>query len=445
MSGAWLSMPSIPSTKGPAGVAGNTNLVGLVDVNNFYVSCERVFDPRWEDRPVVVLSNNDGIIIARSQEAKDLGIAMGETVHKVKDFLRCERVRVYSSNYALYGDMSGRVVSVLKRFTPYLEVYSIDESFLDFTGFSDPAAHGLRIKDAVYRWIGLPVSVGIGATKTLAKVANRVAKKNSEHGGVFVMPDDHDALLSTLPVDAIWGIGRRLAARLEKIGIATALDLKNAESKFIRARFSVVVERTVLELRGQPCLDLELVRPDQKGIMVSRSFGRRITGYPDIAEAVASYVSRAAEKLRRQDLAANKLTVSLRTSPFDTRQERHANASGFVFPQATFDTPSMISAAHRCLKRIYKPGPAYQKAGVFLDALEKTGHMQLSLFANADMDRSRALMKAVDHINRDWGRDTVRFAATGARRPSGAPWSMKQDMRSPCYTTRWRDLKRVGD
>ncbi|MCH8236995.1 MAG: Y-family DNA polymerase [Proteobacteria bacterium] len=426
-------------------LSGGTSLVGLVDVNNFYVSCERVFDPRLEGHPVVVLSNNDGIIIARSQEAKDLGIAMGATVHKVKGLLRRERVRVYSSNYALYGDMSGRVVSVLKRFTPYLEVYSIDESFLDFTGFADPAAHGQRIKDTVYRWTGLPVSVGIGATKTLAKVANRVAKKNPERGGVFLMPDDPDAFLSPLPVDAVWGIGRRLAARLARIGVATALDLKNAEPKFIRARFGVVVERTVLELRGRACLDLELVRPDQKGIMVSRGFGRRITGYRDIAEAVASYVSRAAEKLRRQDLAANKLTVSLRTSPFDTPRERYANAAGFVFPQATFDTPSMIAAAHRCLRRIYKPGPAYQKAGVFLDALEKPDRMQLGLFAAADTDRSLALMKAVDRINGDWGPDTVRFAATGARRPSGAPWSMRQNMRSPCYTTRWRDLKRVGD
>ena len=363
----------------------------------------------------------------------------------MKGLLRRERVRVYSSNYALYGDMSGRMVSALKRFTPYLEIYSIDESFLDFTGFADPAAHGLGIKDAVYRWTGLPVSVGIGATKTLAKVANRVAKKTPERGGVFLMPDDPDTLLSTLPADAIWGIGRRLAARLARIGVATALDLKNAEPKFIRARLGVVVERTVLELRGRACLDLELVRPEQKGIMVSRGFGRRLTGYPDIAEAVASYVSRAAEKLRRQDLAANKLTVSLRTGPFDTRQERYANAAGFVFPQATFDTPAMIAAADRCLRRIYKPGPAYQKAGVFLDALEKTGRMQLGLFADADTDRSLALMKAVDRINGDWGRDTVRFAATGARRPSGAPWSMRQDRKSPCYTTRWRDLKRVGD
>ena len=429
-------MPSIPSSK---------TLVALVDVNNFYVSCERLFDPRLEGRPVVVLSNNDGIIIARSQEAKDLGIAMGETVHKVRDFLRRRHVRVYSSNYALYGDMSGRVVSVLKRFTPYLEVYSIDESFLDFTGFADPEAHGFKVRDAVRRWTGLPVSVGIAATKTLAKAANRVAKKDPEHGGVFVMPDDPDALLSTLSADAIWGIGRRLAARLARIGVATALDLKNAEPKFIRARLGVAVERTVLELRGRPCLDLEPAPPDRKGIMVSRGFGRPMTAYPDIAEAVASYVSRAAEKLRRQGLAANRLTVSLRTSPFDTRREPYANAAGFQFPQATFHTPSLIAAAHRCLKRIYKPGPAYRKAGVFLDALEKTGGMQLGLFADADTDRQRALMQAVDRINGDWGRDTVRFAATGARHPRGAPWSMKQDMRSPCYTTRWRDLKRVGD
>ena len=323
-------MPSIPSPRGRNTGGGPGGLICLVDVNNFYASCERVFDPGLEGRPVVVLSNNDGCIIARSQEAKDLGIPMGEPVHKVKDFLRRERVHVYSSNYALYGDMSARVVAVLKRFTPYLEVYSIDESFLDLTGFADPAAHGRTVKDAVHRWTGLPVSVGTGATKTLAKIANRTAKKDPGLGGVFVMPPDpgdNDALLAALPADAVWGIGRRLAQRLGKLGVVTALDLKRAEPKFIRSRLGVVVERTVLELRGIPCLDLELTQPDHKGIMVARGFGRRITEYRHIAEAVATYVSRAAEKLRRQDLAANTLTVSLRTSPFDTHRQRYASHS----------------------------------------------------------------------------------------------------------------------
>jgi len=362
----------------------------------------------------------------------------------VKDFLRRERVHVYSSNYALYGDMSARVVAVLKRFTPYLEVYSIDESFLDLTGFADPAAHGRAVKDAVHRWTGLPVSVGTGATKTLAKIANRTAKKDPGLGGVFVMPPDpgdNDALLAALPADAVWGIGRRLAQRLGKLGVVTALDLKRAEPKFIRSRLGVVVERTVLELRGIPCLDLELTQPDHKGIMVARGFGRRITEYRHIAEAVATYVSRAAEKLRRQDLAANTLTVSLRTSPFDTHRQRYANAASLTFPEATFDTPAMIAAAGQCLKRIYRPGLAYQKAGVFLDGLEKVGAMQLGLFASIDQNRAGALMRAVDRLNRDWGRDTVRFAAAGTRRP----WMMKQKMRSPCYTTRWQDLKRVGN
>ena len=237
-------MPSIPSSKGRP--------VALADVNNFYASCERVFDPALEGRPVVVLSNNDGCIIARSQEAKDLGIPMGEPVHKVKDFLRQKRVYVYSSNYALYGDMSARVVAVLRQFTPFLEVYSIDESFLDLSGFADPAAHGHAVKDAVLRWTGLPVSVGIGATKTLAKIANRTAKKDPGLGGVFVMPSDpgdNDALLAALPADAVWGIGRRLAKRLGRLGVATALDLTNAEPHFNRSRLGVVVERTVLELR----------------------------------------------------------------------------------------------------------------------------------------------------------------------------------------------------
>ena len=417
-------------------------MFALVDVNNFYASCERLFEPRLEGVAVVVLSNNDGCIIARSQEAKDLGIPMGEPVHKVKDVLRRERVRVYSSNYALYGDLSGRVVSVLKRFTPYLEVYSIDESFLDLGGFTDPAAHSHDIKDTVLRWTGLPVSVGVGATKTLAKAANRIAKKDPALGGVFIMPDDPDEVLGNLNTDAIWGIGRRLAARLDRIGITTALDLKNADSKFIRARFSVVVERTVLELRGTPCLALEMTVPAQKGIMVSRGFSRRVTDYRDIEAAVATYASRAAEKLRRQGLSTNKMTISLRTSPFSPAPERYANAAGFVFPEATSDTTHMIKAARHCLKKIYKPGLPYQKAGVFLDALEDTRRIQRGLFPlpGVDPDKSRALMKAVDRINADWGRNTVRFAVTGMQRS----WAMKQNRKSPCYTTRWQDLKQVG-
>ena len=415
--------------------------VALVDVNNFYASCERLFEPRLEGRPVVVLSNNDGCIIARSEEAKDLGIPMGAAMHLVKDDLRRQRVRVYSSNYALYGDMSARVVSVLKRFTPYLEVYSIDESFLDLTGFADPDAYSHDIRGTVLRWTGLPVSVGVGATKTLAKAANRTAKKNPDLGGVFVMPDDPDKVLGGLKTRDVWGIGDRLAARLKTFGIVTALDLKLADPKFIRARFSVVVERTVLELRGIPCLALEMTVPRQKGIMVSRGFGRRVTEYGHIEAAVATYASRAAEKLRRQGLTANKLTVSLRTSPFDTHQEHYANAASFVFPEATMDTAEMIRAARRCLKKIHKPGLTYQKAGVFLDALEDARLAQRSLFPmpGADQARTRALMRAVDRLNAAWGSDTVRFAATGAERP----WAMKQGHKSPCYTTRWRDIKQV--
>jgi len=433
-------MSSIPSSKYHSS-AKPAHRVALVDVNNFYASCERLFDPGLEGHPVVVLSNNDGCIIARSQEAKDLGIPMGAAMHMVKDALKRQRVRVYSSNYALYGDMSARVVSVLKRFTPYLEVYSIDESFLDLTGFADPDAYSHDIRDTVLRWTGLPVSVGVGATKTLAKIASRTAKKNPDLGGVFVMPDDPDKVLRRLTTRDVWGIGSKLATRLEAFGIVTALDLKRADPKFVRARFSVVVERTVLELRGTPCLALEMAVPAQKGIIVSRGFSRRVTDYGHLKAAVATYASRAAEKLRRQGLAANKLTVNLRTSPFDTTQERYANAASFLFPEATMDTAEMIRAAHRCLKKIYKPGLAYQKTGVFLDALEDAGLAQRSLFPvpGTDRARTRALMQAVDRLNTAWGRDTVRFAATGMERP----WAMKQGHKSPCYTTRWRELKQV--
>ena len=417
--------------------------IALVDVNNFYASCERLFAPRLEGLPVVVLSNNDGCIIARSQEAKNLGIPMGAAMHMIKDRLKYQHVQVYSSNYALYGDMSARMVSVLKRFTPYLEVYSIDESFLDLTGFSDLQAYSHDIRDTVLRWTGLPVSVGVGATKTLAKVANRIAKKEPYLKGVFVMPNDPEEILDRLNTKDVWGIGSKIAARLKDLDIVTALDLRQADPKFIREKFSAAVERTVLELRGSPCLSLEINPPAQKGIMVSRSFGKRITNYGHLKAAVSTYASRAAEKLRRQGLIANKLTVSLRTSPFDMPLKYYANAASFVFLEGTMNTAEMIQAAGSCLKKIYKPGLAYQKTGVFLDALEDAELAQRSLFSmpNAKRKRARtkALMRTVDQLNATWGRDVVRFAATGTERH----WAMKQNHKSPCYTTRWQELKQV--
>jgi DNA polymerase V len=415
--------------------------IALVDANNFYASCERLFAPQLEGLPVVVLSNNDSCIIARSQEAKSLGIPMGAATHMVKDILKRQRVQVYSSNYALYGDMSARMMSVLKRFTPYLEVYSIDESFLDLTGFSDLHAYSHKIRETVLRWTGLPVSVGIGTTKTLAKIANRMAKNESNFKGVFIMPNNPEKILSQLNVKDIWGIGSRIAMRLKSFDIITALDLKQADPKFIREKFSVVVERTVLELCGTPCLSLETNPPMQKGIMVSRSFSKRESSYNHLEAAVATHASRASEKLRRQGLTTNKITVSLRTSPFDTTQRCYANATSFIFPEATMNTAEVIKAAGSCLKKIYKPGLSYQKAGVFLDALEDSKLAQRSLFSIPNVERIRinALMRAMDKLNATWGRDTVRFAATGTEQH----WAMKQNHKSPRYTTCWQELKQV--
>ena len=415
--------------------------IALVDANNFYASCERSFAPQLEGLPVVVLSNNDGCIIARSQEAKNLGIPMGAPVHMIKDVLKRQRVQIYSSNYALYGDMSARMVSVLKRFTPYLEVYSIDESFLDLTGFPDLHDYSHEIRKTILRWIGLPVSVGVGTTKTLAKVANRMAKNDPDLKGVFIMPNNPEEILRRINVKDIWGIGSRIATRLKDFNIVTALDLRQADPKFIREKFSVVVERTILELRGIPCLSLKIKPPMQKGIIVSRSFSKRQTNYNHLKAAVATYASRASEKLRRQGLTTNKITVSLRTSPFDTTQKRYANATSFIFPEATMNTAEMIQAAGLCLKKIYKPGLAYQKAGVFLDALEDAKLAQRSLFStpNAERIRTNALMRAMDQLNATWGRDTIRFAVTGTERH----WAMKQGHKSPRYTTCWQELKQV--
>ncbi|MEE2699120.1 MAG: Y-family DNA polymerase [Pseudomonadota bacterium] len=439
-----LSIPLLngqPPQKHTKSIISPTRSIALVDVNNFYASCERLFSPQLEGLPLVVLSNNDGCIIARSQEAKDLGIPMGAAFHMIKDMLKRQDVQVYSSNYALYGDMSARVVSVLKSFTPYLEVYSIDESFLDLTGFSDLHAYSHNIRETILRWTGLPVSVGVGWTKTLAKIANRMAKKEPNFKGVFVMPNDPEDILKRFNVKDVWGVGEKIAMRLKELEINTALDLKQANPRFIREKFSVAVERIVLELRGTQCLSIETKPPPQKGIIVSRSFRKRITNYNHLKDAVTTYTNRAAEKLRRQGLVANKLTVSLRTSPFDMTQKHYANAANFIFSEATMNTPEMIQAAGSCLKKIYKPGLAYQKAGVFLDALENTQMAQRSFFSAPRTKRIKTstLMRTVDQINATWGRDTVHFAITGRKQD----WTMKQNHKSPCYTTRWQELKQV--
>jgi DNA polymerase V len=398
--------------------------VALVDCTNFYASCERVFQPELRGVPLVVLSNNDGCVIARSNEAKTLGIAMGEPWYLVRERLGAKIPRMRSSNYTLYGDMSARVMRILAEFTPELELYSIDEAFLGLAGFETLLeAHGRALRQRVLQWIGIPVSVGIAATKTLAKVANHRAKKDAACAGVFVMLDEAtaDAELARLPLAEIWGIAGRLARRLTALRIDTPLALKQTDARFIRERFSVTLERTVRELQGTPCIALEEAPPDRKTIMASRSFGRMVTERREMEEAVASYASRAAEKMRRQELAAGRVMVFVQTNRFRPQDAQYARERMLALPVATADTGTIIGAAQRALAAIWRPGFHYKKAGVMLLDLVKAERVQTGLFDHPDDARSQARMRALDKLNRRFGRDTVSYAAAGVRRRG---WSM---------------------
>lgn len=419
--------------------------VALVDCNTFYASCERVFQPELRGVPLVVLSNNDGCVIARSNEAKALGIAMGDPWHMVRERLGAQIPCMRSSNYTLYGDMSARVMRILADFTPDLELYSIDEAFLGLAGFERRLeTHARTLRQRVLQWTGIPVSVGIALTKTLAKVANHRAKKDPSCAGVCVMLDGAaiDAELACLPLTDIWGIAGRLARRLAAIGIATPLALKQTDARFIRERFSVTLERTVRELQGTPCIALEEAPPDRKTIKASRSFGRMVTERREMEEAVASYASRAAEKMRRQDLAAGRIMVFVQTNPFRPQDAQYARERMIALPVASADTGTIIGAAQRALGAIWRPKFYYKKAGVMLLDLVKADRVQGGLFDRPDDARSQARMRAIDRLNRRFGRDTVSFAAAGVSRRG---WSMQRGSLSPRYTTNWDELLVVGD
>ena len=435
-------------------------MLALVDCNSFYASCERVFDPRLRGRPVVVLSNNDGCVVARSPEAKALGIAMGTPFFQIRDLVARHGIVVRSSNYTLYGDLSARIMAVLGRFTPHLEVYSIDEAFLDLGGVpADRLAEcGRTIRRTVLRWTGIPVSIGIGPTKTLAKVANRLAKHAPAAGGVWSLADPRDqtAALARLDVQDIWGIGARLAARLKRAGIATALQLREANSNHVRCLLGVVGERTALELRGLPCLALEEVVPPAKSIIRSRSFGRPVLRQEELEEAVATHATRAAEKLRQHRRVAGAMSVFVETSRF--RASPYANQATVPLDPPTDDTARLIHAALAALRPIFREGLAYQKAGVMLSGLEPRAGLTECLFARYDRGRSERLMAALDDVNHRLGPDTLRYAAAGpcppkrgsAREEDASPpkrgspreggWHMRREHASPCYTTRWDEL-----
>lgn len=424
-------------------------LFALVDGNNFYCSCERVFNPRLENRPLVVLSNNDGCAVARSNEAKALGIKMGEPWFKLKDLVKRHGLIGLSSNYTLYGDMSARVMQVLSQFTPDIEVYSIDESFMRvermhrlWPSFTDM---GLSIRRQVKQWTGIPVCVGFGPTATLCKMSNHIAKKRPQFGGVFDMTAypaaDLDDLLSTIAVGEVWGVGSRTGQKLDEMGIKTVQDLRHASPKWIRTHFSVVMERTVAELQGIPCRELEDVAQPKKQIVSSKSFGEMVTTFNELAEALTTYVTRAAEKLRQQNSLCGAIHVFVMTNRFRETDPQYSNGIAIPLPNPTSDTLCLTTAALAGLKRIYRKGYWYKKTGVMLLDLSSAECIQTSLFEPVEeqTQQSKALMAALDNLNTRFGRNTVTVAAAGTRKR----WVARAETKTQCFTTRWNELPKA--
>lgn len=431
-------------------------MFALIDCNTFYASCERVFRPDLADKPVAVLSNNDGCIVARSSEAKALNIPMGAPYYKYKKFCDKYGVNVFSSNYVLYGDLSNRVMEILSHFCPQVEQYSIDEAFLNLDGIHKALTPSWsnEIINTVKQWTGIPVSIGIAPTKTLAKIANHKAKADGT--GFFIltpytdklppaasscMSNSIDSVLAGLPLTEIWGVSRRSEKKLNRQNIWNALDLKNADPLLIREKFNIVLERTVRELKGEQCIELEL-SPKRKNIMVSRSFGKLTGELKDLEEAVSTYAAKAAEKLRNQKGLASALYVYLRTNRNreDLIQYNPGIAEGFIVP--TSNSLQIITEAKKLLGEIYREGPLYQKAGVMLlDIVPESAHEQQDLFGVTDkLGEQKTLMKTLDHINKLHGRGTLTIGSQGLK---DTGWKLRCEHRSPAYTTRWEDLPKI--
>lgn len=417
-------------------------MFALCDVNSFYASCETVFRPDLKGRPVVVLSNNDGCVIARSPEAKPF-VKMGEPYFKQKDMFRRHGIIAFSSNYELYADMSNRVMTTLEELSPRCEIYSIDEAFCDLTGVRncrDLTDFGREIRETVLRRTHLTVGVGIAQTKTLAKLANHAAKQwQRQTGGVVDLSnlERQRKLMALLPVDEVWGVGRRISKKLEAMGIKTVLQLADTDIRFIRKHFNVVLERTVRELRGEPCIGLEEFAPVKQEIVCSRSFGQRISTYEEMRQAICSYASRAAEKLRGEHQYCRFISAFVKTSPFALNEPYYGNSASVKLLTPTQDSRDIITAATKCLHAIWRDGHRYQKAGVMLGDFYSQGVAQLNLFDdNAPRQNSEKLMEVLDHLNAKDGRGTLYFAGQGIQ----SAWQMKREMLSPRYTTRFSDL-----
>ena len=427
-------------------------MYALVDGNNFYVSCERVFRPSLVGHPIVVLSNNDGCAIARSNEAKALGIAMGAPWFEIRHLAESAGLVALSANFALYGDMSDRMMSLAAGLGPGQEIYSIDESFIDLTGVrGNLVERGFKVRDRILQWVGIPCGIGIGSTKTLAKLANHVAKTAECRPGSYpanlaqvcdlavLTPAALQDVLAATAVNEVWGVGRRITAQLKASGIHTVLDLARLDPAMVRRRWSVVLERTVRELQGMPCIELELTPARKQEIACTRSFGHPVTRLEHLSEAVTEFASRAAHKLRGQGSLTNQVLVFVRTSPFRP-EAQYSRSISMPLRRPSADTGVIVAAALRSLRAIYRPGYQLAKAGVMLLELQPNTVLQAELDLQRDEAPDRSgLMAAMDDLNQRYGRGTVQMASSGLAGDRQA-WAMKQERRTPGYTTCWADM-----
>jgi len=417
-----------------------TKKIALIDCNSFYVSCERLFNPKIRKLPVVVLSNNDGCIISRSNEAKALGIKMGEPYFKARNIIIKNNVQVFSSNYSLYGDISRRVMRTLKRFNSKIEVYSIDEAFLDLSNFSDKEVKdvGKEIRNTVLQWTGIPTSIGIAETKTLSKVANHIAKKQKSGVVSLVNIKDLDPILEKVEVRDIWGVGKQLSKFYIKNGIYNAKQLKNASNTWIKKTKNVLSSRTAMELRGVPCIEIETKQTKRKSCCVSRSFGKKVEKLRELKESVTSYCLNAAEKIRSESLVCKSITVFIRTSPFQNKGIFYSNSKTIDFPIATNNSIEIVKNALTGLDLIYKEGFKYQKAGIILSGLSDSEKGN-SLFKSTKDERIKNLMQSIDNTNYRYGRSTISLASAGINKK----WSMRRQYSSKIDTADFYSLPKI--
>lgn len=414
-------------------------LFALVDCNNFYASCERIFAPALEGKPVVVLSNNDGCVIARSEEAKQLGIKMGEPVFKIPHIIEKNHVHVFSTNYALYGDISQRVMNTLAELVSQIEIYSIDEAFLDLSGIpaNELPALGKKIKEIVKKWTGIPVSIGLAPTKTMAKIANHIAKTDAINTGVLFLSDDQktDAYLKQVPVREIWGVGEKYAQFFKRNKIFNAFDLKQADENRIKEHLGVMGQRLVLELRGRVCYPMDKNPETKKEICTSRSFGQPITSYEELEQATMSYVSKVGQKLRKQKSLANSVLIFIMTNKFVSGPQ-YVNYKIIQLPVPTNQTAELIHYAVIALKKLYKKGYSYKKSGVIVSDVVPANSTQTNLWDEVNRGKNKKLLEVIDQINSKAGLEQVKFAVEGTEES----WHMRQHHLSPQYTTKWSDI-----